>query len=161
MGHPNSSSLNREDEGQKEGRRELEEIFLIDDAPEIHMIFKFVLKSGPMKLTFFSNPFKALEAIKKTPPDMIICDFYMPDLIGPDLLKKIPKELLAKTCFLFLTGNDDQDEGQKLRKTKGVDGLLLKPINPKKMKNDLYVLWHQFLTRSNEKGPLIFNEGNE
>ncbi|KKS53888.1 MAG: Response regulator receiver protein [Parcubacteria group bacterium GW2011_GWA2_42_28] len=69
---------------------------------------------------------RALEAIKKTAPDLVLLDIILPDINGVQLLKTIRQDPnLKETPVLMLTNLNDKDYiGEALQ--LGVEGYLIK-----------------------------------
>ncbi len=111
---------------------QLKSILLIDDSKEIHSLVKLSLKS--LKTTDFFSAFggrEGIEMAKQKKPEVILLDYMMPDVDGPEVfaaLRKIPQ--LAKTKIIFLTARDTEQERNELIKL-GAKGIIQKPFSPK------------------------------
>ncbi len=106
-------------------------IMFIDDEPlilrRLHQIIDWP-SLGFEILRDASDGNEALEQIRRTPPDIIICDINMPNMDGLTLAEKI-KEDFPHTEIIILTVNDSFGCAQQALNT-GVDHYLLKPIDP-------------------------------
>jgi signal transduction histidine kinase len=74
-----------------------------------------------------------LELAKKTPPSLIITDWMMPDLSGPELIEELRADgVLAGIPVVLLTAKSDE-ESKVAGKEKGADAFLAKPFNAQEL----------------------------
>lgn len=104
-------------------------VLVVDDDPAaLRLIAKFVSAAGHRVLQA-ENGRSARETILTDLPDLVVCDWDMPELDGVELCRQIRQESLAKyVYFLLLTGRsgaDDMVEGLEA----GADDFISKPIN--------------------------------
>ncbi len=62
-------------------------IVVLDDEENMGTILSRILQMEGYHVTPFSDPVKAVEHVKATPPDLVITDMRMPELTGMDVLK--------------------------------------------------------------------------
>lgn len=99
-------------------------IAIIDDEADINYVMGFELKNLGHEVVPFSSAFEAMVYLQKETPDIIICDFQMPKMNGPSLLKWLQAEG-KKIDFYILTGEASMDSDQL--KAAGVKDILFKP----------------------------------
>ncbi len=88
-------------------------IVIVDDEKMVTSSLKSMLKlEGYKNANFFNSPLEALEYIKLTKVDLIISDFFMPELNGIELLKKA-REINSGTTLILLTGYADKENAIK------------------------------------------------
>jgi CheY-like chemotaxis protein len=84
---------------------------LIDDDPDQRLLLQMVLKRAGFSVTALESAREALDLIRYTPVQLVICDVQMPDLTGPDfaaLLRETEQELnRARVPLLLLTASED------------------------------------------------------
>ena len=73
-----------------------------------------------------NTPKKAIELIERTPIDVVISDFLMPEMNGIELLKEV-KKLQPETVRLLLTGYADKENAIKAINEVGLYHYLEKP----------------------------------
>ena len=75
------------------------EIFYLDDEQDLCENFKDYFSSNEFNITTFTVPEMAIEAVKKTPPDLIFIDYRLPGMNGDQVAlfmdKEIPKYLIT------------------------------------------------------------------
>ena len=81
-------------------------IYIVDDSIEMLEIYQQIF-SEKFELETFSNPIKALEAIKITSrvPDIIITDYSMPNLTGIQLLDEV-QDFIPQSTKIFVISSD-------------------------------------------------------
>jgi PAS domain S-box-containing protein len=82
----------------------------IDDEEYFLDLVKLYLdKINPeIELIEYNSPVEALELLKYQQPDVIVCDYQMPEIDGLELLKKIRSSSIT-TPFIFLTGKGREE----------------------------------------------------
>jgi DNA-binding response OmpR family regulator len=77
-------------------------VLIVDDEPDLNLMFKIILEDNGFKVDSFSDPLLALENFKGKAGmyDMIILDIKMPKMDGFELYRKIRKiDDKVKVCF--------------------------------------------------------------
>jgi DNA-binding response OmpR family regulator len=105
-------------------------ILIVDDEPDVRDVIRIILESENYETQEASNGAEGLEKISKRPPDLIILDFMMPKMNGPDVCQALKKDLLLRHIpIIMLTGR-----GELADKVKGInagaDDYILKPFEP-------------------------------
>jgi two-component system response regulator ChvI len=77
-------------------------ILVVDDEPDMTLLFKMALESdGSFTVYTFNDPLLALSNFKAGLYDLIILDIKMPKMDGLDLYQEIKKmDSKVKICFL-------------------------------------------------------------
>lgn len=109
-------------------------IFLVDDDENYLEMTKMYLEDNGMKITTFSDPVEALNIAKKKKVDIILLDYFMPEMTGEEFVKELRKEN-NKTLIILQTGFAEKKPPIEMLtsldiqgyydKTKEVDELLL------------------------------------
>jgi len=79
-------------------------IYVVDDEDSIRQIVREVLVGGGYQVRDFPDAEKALEAIKESPPHLIMSDIRMPGMTGIEFLKKV-RELSEDIQFIIMTSH--------------------------------------------------------
>ena len=85
------------------------EILLVDDEPDICMVYQIVLEDSGYECTSYTDSVKALQEFKPYFYDLILLDIKMPVLDGFELCKKI-RELDGIVHIIFITASEEYYE---------------------------------------------------
>lgn len=104
--------------------------FIADDDPDLRDILRSILEGVGFTVLEASDGQKALEGIRANPPTLIILDYMMPGLTGPQVCEFIKQDILLQHIpVLMLTGKSElQDKVFGIN--AGADDYLLKPFDP-------------------------------
>lgn len=110
-------------------------IVLVDDEQLIvDGLKKIISRQFPnIETAAFTDPFKALDALKNNPADLLITDIRMPEMTGLQLIRQV-REAGVRYCSI-LTGLNDVPLLQESIRMQVCD-YLIKPVN----KEELYSL---------------------
>ena len=109
-------------------------IVLVDDDVNYLEMTKMYLEDNGMKITTFSNPVEALDVCKKKKIDIVLLDYFMPEMTGEEFVKELRK-VNNKTLIILQTGFAEKKPPIEMLtnldiqgyydKTKEIDELLL------------------------------------
>lgn len=102
-------------------------ILVIDDERSIRNTLKDILEFEKYKVEVAEDGFKALELIKTTDYDVILCDIKMPGMDGIEVLQKI-EELKPDTPVVMISGHGNIDTAVESIK-KGAFDFIEKPLD--------------------------------
>jgi len=109
----------------------MEKILIIDDDDGlIHFLSRFFTRKG-YTVSACSDGHSALETLDRTPVDLILLDYKMPDLNGLDTLKQIRKSQV-KTPVIIMTAYGTTETTIEAMKLGAYD-YLLKPFDRKEL----------------------------
>jgi len=105
-------------------------ILIIDDDKELTELLDEFLSEHKYKTLIFHNPLKAIDALSKQVPDMILLDIMMPEMDGFQVLRKIRETMDLPVIMLTAKGEvSDKVVGLEL----GADDYLAKPFEPREL----------------------------
>lgn len=113
-------------------------ILIVDDSRAMRMIVKRTLRQagfGSHDLEEAGNGVEALETIRGAQPDLVLCDWNMPEMNGIDLLVKLNEEDIS-IKFGFVTSESTPEMRQRA-KDAGALFLIAKPFTPDTFKEQL------------------------
>jgi putative two-component system response regulator len=108
-----------------------ETIMVIDDDRRLNAGLRLALEMNGYTVVTAFNGQEAIEQLKETTPDLIVCDIMMPGMNGLEFIESLRAHPeWTKIPFIFLTALSDQATNLQGRNL-GADDFLTKPISPK------------------------------
>lgn len=105
-------------------------ILVVDDEITILNLLEDVLKARGYGIIKAQGGPKALKILKKTKPDLIILDFFMPGMTGGDVCEKIrADDKLKNIKVIFLTVARFSKPGLEKLKQMDVSDYITKPFD--------------------------------
>jgi len=107
-------------------------VLVVDDDPDILDLVQTILE-GDYEVVLASNGTEALEKTKTHGANLLILDYNLPDMQGPQICKALRKDpLFIHTPILMLTGKGEiEDKVTGLE--SGVDDYMVKPFLPEEL----------------------------
>jgi two-component system chemotaxis response regulator CheY len=105
------------------------QVLVVDDDPSCLQILRKFLEKEGYRVTCVSSGEQGLAEARNLKPDLIICDWMMPGVDGPQVCRTIKTDpSLRDTFFIFLTALEKRYIGDGI--SCGADDFLTKPIDP-------------------------------
>jgi CheY-like chemotaxis protein len=123
----------------------LKTIMLVEDDPDIQLITRLSLEvGGGYEVRVCASGAEAVRSAAAYAPDLILLDMMMPGMDGlaaMDALRKLPET--AATPMVFFTANTQDQVRQDLLR-RGALGVIIKPIEPNALVEQIRALWQRF-----------------
>ena len=100
-------------------------IYLVDDDPDLRELLELALETN-YRVRTFGAAGPAIEAIKDSPPDLVLLDVRLPDIDGIDALGTI-KTLHPEIMVIMITASRDVDVAISAMKLGAYD-YFMKPL---------------------------------
>ena len=113
-------------------------ILIVDDSRAMRLIVMKTLREAGYSghdITEAEDGAKALDLIKADAPDLVLCDWNMPNMTGPELLQSLTDEEI-NTVFGFVTTETTQEMKDKATEM-GARFMISKPFTPESFKASL------------------------
>jgi len=127
----------------------LKKIMLVEDDPDIQLITRLSLEvGGGYEVRVCGNGAQAVQSARAYAPDLILLDFMMPGMDGiatMDALRELPE--IAAIPVVFFTANAQRQVQQDLL-LRGALGVIVKPIEPQALVEQIRMLWQRFASTS-------------
>jgi CheY-like chemotaxis protein len=111
-------------------------VILVDDDPKILRSIRRTLDGAPYSIHAFDHPRKALQAVDRLQPAVIIADYQMPDMSGVELLERI-KRRWPTTIRIIMTGRAEIETVLNAINRCQVYKFIPKPWNADQMRTDI------------------------
>ncbi|MFH2059907.1 MAG: response regulator [Pseudomonadota bacterium] len=120
-------------------------ILIVDDAKNMRTIIRKILKNLKIGgiLHMAENGLEGLKILNFNPVDLVIVDWRMPIMNGPELLESIRNDSqLRDLPVLMVTAESERDIVMEVAEIE-VDGYLLKPLTPAILDEKIKSIVHQ------------------
>lgn len=134
-------------------------ILVADDDPDLRDILHAILEPAGFAVAEASDGEMALQAVRGQPPDLVILDYMMPKMTGPQVCEQLKQDVLLRHLpIIMLTGKGEvQDKVYGI--TTGADDYLVKPFEPEELLARVKMVLRR-TTRDLEANPLTKLPGN-
>lgn len=108
-------------------------ILVVDDDPDLTRYLVRILEDGGYEARYVNDPLKAVDRAAEMLPDLILMDFDMPRLLGPELTARLKSALEPRNVpVVFLSGMTDGDH-RAIAAFSGAVAYLDKPLDASKL----------------------------
>jgi two-component system chemotaxis response regulator CheY len=108
-------------------------VLVVDDSPVSRKLVEYALEGEPCKLLFARSGDEALRIFAESRPQVVITDWMMPDLCGPDLCMKIREQSVNSYTYIILLTSSSEMEKLIEGLAAGADDYLTKPFHQKEL----------------------------
>jgi DNA-binding NtrC family response regulator len=115
-------------------------ILVVDDDASVLMAMEHALKREGYAVHTAGDGHQALEIAEETPPDLILCDYMMPQMNGVEVFQAMSR-ICPDAVRILVTGHADLEVAMSAINDGGVYKFVMKPWNTK----DLGVLLRRAL----------------
>ena len=108
-------------------------ILVVDDSPSLRQMLQIILQNSGHEVICAEDGKQAIETVSEVQFDLILSDFNMPHLTGPEFISRLRQ--LPQYRFIpviLLTTETDEDKKQ-LGRDAGASGWLKKPFDPEQL----------------------------
>jgi two-component system repressor protein LuxO len=77
---------------------------LVEDTPSLARVYTEYLKKAAFAVTAVETGAAALEALRETPPEVVLLDLQLPDMNGMDILKYVSSQQIP-TAVVIITAH--------------------------------------------------------
>jgi len=104
-------------------------VILAEDDPDIQLVARLALKRAGFIVQVVGNGIEALAAIRESPPDVVLLDWMMPELDGPETCRRLKSDPATSAIpVIFLTAKSQEAEIQR-GLSLGAAGYVTKPFD--------------------------------
>lgn len=125
-------------------------ILIVDDSVSYLSLLKGILGNEQYTILIAKNLFKAYKVIQEEMPDLILLDLLFPTEHGFTILKKIRANATYKSIPVIIISADNNSSTIKKAFELGANDFLAKPLNLQDLKNKVYNIINNELTKNNQ-----------
>jgi two-component system, OmpR family, alkaline phosphatase synthesis response regulator PhoP len=104
-------------------------ILLVDDTETVLMFEKMMLKSTGHNIETAVNGQKAIEAVAKSRPDLILLDIMMPELNGIEACRHLKSDRATKDIPIVMVTTKGEPEMVEQAFEAGCNDFITKPVD--------------------------------
>jgi two-component system chemotaxis response regulator CheY len=131
--------------------QERERVLVVEDSTTIASVVKYFLELEGLEVFVAKDGILGLEAAKRDHPHVIVTDYNMPGMDGMAMVKALRAEAATRDIAVLMLTSEDSVEKEAQALEAGVDGYILKPVEPRRLAARVRSL----LVRSQRRHPAI------
>ena len=135
-----------------------ERILIIDDDPDIRDVLNLSL-SEYYNISAASNGKEGLEMVKTKNPELIITDYNMPVMNGPEFCRQLRRDILLRHLPVIMLTGTSETKDMVTGIESGADDYLVKPFDPETLLARIRMILKRTI-RSLDANPLTHLPGN-
>jgi len=108
-------------------------ILIVDDDPDIRDVLKLTLAEENYTILEAGDGEEALKVITSKPLDLVLLDYKIPKINGPDVVKKVRNDLLLRHLPIIMVTGKRELEDKVGGMDAGADDYITKPFEPKEL----------------------------
>ena len=135
-----------------------ERILIIDDDPDIRDVLDLSL-SEYYTIFAATNGKEGLEMVKTKNPDLIITDYNMPVMNGPEFCRQLRRDILLRHLPVIMLTGKGETKDMVTGIESGADDYLVKPFEPETLLARIRMILKRTI-RSLDANPLTHLPGN-
>ena len=108
-------------------------VVVIEDEAHIRLALKYNLEMDGFDVQVAENGRVGLEMVIKEKPDLILCDWMMPEMNGLEVLSELKDDKSTADIPVFMLTAKSMDGDLDIAMDKGADDYITKPFDPLKL----------------------------
>lgn len=134
-------------------------ILVADDDPDLRDILRTILEPSGFRVEEAADGQSALDAVRLHRPDLLILDYMMPGLTGPQVCAKLKQDVVLRHVpIIMLTGKGELHD-KVFGINSGADDYVVKPFEPQELLARVQMVLRRSL-QDLEANPLTQLPGN-
>lgn len=107
-----------------------ERALIVDDSRTIAAVMKMFVQRLGFDVLVAADGALGLEMAIREQPRVILTDFYMPGMNGPEMVKALRADARTRGITVFMLTSESSPERRQQALDAGVDEYILKPFQP-------------------------------
>src|SRR5438093_9648754 len=111
----------------------MERVLIVDDDPDILRLVSYNLTQAGFDVATAPTGRKALEAVQKQPPDLIILDLMLPDVDGMEVCRTLRQRDNSRRIPIVMLTARSEEIDRVIGFELGADDYVMKPFSPREL----------------------------
>src|SRR5207245_7187517 len=111
----------------------MERVLIVDDDPDILRLVSYNLKQAGFEAITADTGRKALEAIQRRPPDLVILDLMLPDVDGMEVCRTLRGHESSRLIPIIMLTARGEEIDRVVGFELGADDYVMKPFSPREL----------------------------
>jgi DNA-binding response OmpR family regulator len=103
----------------------MNKVLIVEDETVLQEVYELVLSSNGFNVSVANNGLEGLNSVKKSTPDVVLLDIFMPVMDGKDFLKNLDKAAYPNMKIIVYTNLSDSTTRAEMMEL-GADDFVLK-----------------------------------
>ena len=115
-------------------------LLIVDDSTTMRKILMRTIRMSGIsfdRTEEAGNGKEALDKLAAAPVDLILCDVNMPEMNGPEMVKRVRQMETCKNTKIVLVSTESSQELIDQVKADGASGYITKPFTPDQIREKL------------------------
>lgn len=115
-------------------------LMIVDDSATMRKIIMRTVRMAGLEVSRTEeagNGSEALEKLNAEAVDIMLCDINMPEMSGPELVKKVRELPTCTDMKIIMVSTESSDEIINDMLTNGANGYITKPFTPEKFRDKM------------------------
>ncbi|MBK4732029.1 response regulator transcription factor [Oxynema sp. CENA135] len=109
------------------------DILIVEDEPDIAELIEQSLEEEGFCCRICHDGFSALEAVRTSPPDLIVLDLRLPGLDGLEVCARIRQQHIPKDPYILMLTARGEEIDRIIGLSTGADDYFVKPFSPREL----------------------------
>ena len=134
-------------------------VLIADDDADLRDILRSILEPDGFDVSEASDGKLALQAIRTRPPDLVILDYMMPGMTGPQICERLKQDTVLRHLPIILLTGKSEIHDKVYGINAGADDYLVKPFEPQELLARVHMVLRR-TSRDLDANPLTKLPGN-
>ena len=107
-----------------------ERILVVDDEPDIRDVLRLTLEAEGYEVHEAADGEEGVRQVQKVGPHLVLLDYKMPKMLGPEVCKAIRKDVLLQSLPIIMLTSKGESSDKVEGINAGADDYVTKPFDP-------------------------------
>ncbi len=136
-----------------------ERILVVDDEPDIRDVLRLTLEAEGYEVHEAADGEEAVRQVKKVGPHLVLLDFKLPKMLGPQVCRTLKKDVLLQNLPVIMLTSKGESSDKVEGINAGADDYVTKPFDPPELLARVRMILRR-TSRALDANPLTKLPGN-